>query len=64
MNYLRKGLCTLILAAFLGCNDEQPQDSPVNLAVNFQHRTTLKVGGEGAAEITAYATLVKSKTKK
>jgi sugar lactone lactonase YvrE len=56
MNYLRKGLCTLILAAFLGCNDEQPQDSPVNLAVNFQHRTTLKVGGEGAAEITAYDT--------
>jgi hypothetical protein len=43
-------------AAFFGCvTDDVNTPIPiVNTAVNFQYKTTISVGGEGASEISAY----------
>ena len=44
------------VAAIFSCqnDDDQPVDPIFNTDVNFQYKTSIKVGGEGASEISAY----------
>ena len=47
--------CALMLG-FSCQNDDDAttEELPINTAVNFQYKTTIAIGGEGAAEISAY----------
>lgn len=49
------------IAAFFGCqNDDDDSVKPqINTEVNFQYKTTINVGGEGASEISAYDAISK-----
>lgn len=50
-------LVAMAIIAFQSCkndDDGQNQTTPVDTSVNFQHKTTLDIGGEGAAEISAF----------
>ncbi len=63
MKNLFKTILAVGLISFVGCEDDNPssgQNPDINTNVNFKYSNTIKVGGEGAAEISAYDT----KTKK
>ncbi|MEC3905423.1 choice-of-anchor I family protein [Tamlana sp. 2201CG12-4] len=49
------------IAAIYSCHEdgEIPKDPVVNTEVNFQYKTSIKVGGEGASEISAYDAISK-----
>ncbi|MBQ0786122.1 MAG: choice-of-anchor I family protein [Oceanihabitans sp.] len=49
-------LLVLCIAIFSSCDndDNNSQDTPLNTAVNFQYKSTINVGGEGASEISAF----------
>ncbi|WP_452597836.1 choice-of-anchor I family protein [Pontimicrobium sp. MEBiC01747] len=46
--------CVLMLAFSCQNDDDSVSEVPVNTSVNFQYKSTINVGGEGAAEISAY----------
>ena len=55
MKDLSKLILALSLVLFFNCEkDNDGHDNSVDTSVNFSHRTTINVGGEGASEITAY----------
>ncbi|WP_375241175.1 choice-of-anchor I family protein [Polaribacter sp.] len=55
MKTLQKITLFSLLAFTFSCKDDvNPVITPVDTSVNFTHKTTIKVGGEGASEITAY----------
>jgi hypothetical protein len=60
MKNLFKTLSIAIVVSLSSCNDDNNGSAPINTEVNFQYVHTINVGGEGAAEISAYD----SKTKK
>ena len=60
MKNLFKTLSIAIVVSLSSCNDDNNGSTPINTEVNFQYVHTINVGGEGAAEISAYD----SKTKK
>ena len=60
MKNLFKTLSIAIVVSLSSCNDDNTGSTPVNTEVNFQYVHTINVGGEGAAEISAYD----SKTQK
>ena len=49
-------LLVLCIAIFSSCDndDNNSQDTPLNTTVNFQYKSTINVGGEGASEISAF----------
>ncbi|MEP3836437.1 MAG: choice-of-anchor I family protein [Algibacter sp.] len=49
------------IAAIFSCqnDDDNTTKIPVNTEVNFQYKTTINVGGEGASEISAYDAISK-----
>lgn len=59
-----KNLLTIALfvSAIFGCqnDDDNTQILPINTAVNFQYKTTINVGDEGAAEISAFDPVTKT----
>ncbi|WP_299061829.1 choice-of-anchor I family protein [uncultured Polaribacter sp.] len=55
MKTLQKITLFSLLAFTFSCQDDaEPVEAPINTSVNFTQKTTIKVGGEGASEITAY----------
>ncbi|WP_299135426.1 choice-of-anchor I family protein [uncultured Tenacibaculum sp.] len=60
MKNLAQSIIALSFLFIASCNDDSPAPALENTNVNFKHKTTIKVGGEGASEITAYD----AKTKK
>lgn len=58
-NFLKTMLCISIIN-FIACNDDTDNNNNIDTTVNFKYTNTIKVGGEGAAEISAYD----KKTKK
>lgn len=60
MKILFKTLSLAIAVSLVSCNDDNTGTTPVNTEVNFAYVNTINVGGEGAAEISAYD----SKTQK
>ncbi len=55
MKTLQKITLFSLLAFTFSCQDDaEPVETPINTSVNFTQKTTIKVGGEGASEITAY----------
>ncbi|MDY0780894.1 choice-of-anchor I family protein [Tenacibaculum sp. IB213877] len=57
MKNLLKTLPLLLTFCLIGCDDDpapQPQPNPINTEVKFNHVKTIMVGGETAAEISAY----------
>ncbi len=54
---LLMGVCLVIT---MSCNTDDTTPNPeVNTSVNFKFKTSVKIGGEGASEITAYDQLSK-----
>ena len=55
MKTLSKIILTSLLSIAISCNkdDETPIPQLVNTAVNFEYKTTIKVGNLGASEISA-----------
>ncbi|OEJ99100.1 alkaline phosphatase [Flavivirga aquatica] len=54
---LKKSLIYAVsIVAVFGCknDDDNSKSEPVDTTVNFQYKTTINVGGEGASEISAY----------
>ncbi|WP_055444522.1 choice-of-anchor I family protein [Lacinutrix himadriensis] len=50
-------LLVLCIAIFSSCDNDDnsnSQDTPLNTTVNFQYKSTINVGGEGASEISAF----------
>ncbi|QRM89371.1 alkaline phosphatase [Lacinutrix sp. WUR7] len=50
-------LLVLCIAIFSSCDNDHnsnSQDTPLNTTVNFQYKSTINVGGEGASEISAF----------
>ncbi|MFY7670273.1 choice-of-anchor I domain-containing protein [Tenacibaculum sp. MEBiC06402] len=60
MKILFKTLSLLLVTTLFSCKDDNSGITPINTEVNFQYVNTINVGGEGAAEISAY----ESKTQK
>ncbi|WP_343330858.1 choice-of-anchor I family protein [Polaribacter staleyi] len=55
MKILQKLILVTVLTIIVSCQkDNEPNLPPVNTSVNFQHKTTINVGDEGASEITAF----------
>lgn len=55
MKTLQKLILVTLLTVLISCqNENEPNLPPINTSVNFQHKTTINVGGEGASEITAF----------
>ena len=55
MKILNQIILTTLFAMLIGCNgDNETILPPLDTAVNFQYKTTINVGGEGASEITAF----------
>lgn len=55
MKILQKLILVTLLSIIVSCqNNSEPNLSPVDTSVNFTHKTTINVGGEGASEITAF----------
>ena len=59
MKHFSKIALTLTLGVLFNCqNDDDtvaiPDQSPVNTSVNFNYKSTINVGGEGASEISAF----------
>lgn len=57
MNIFSKLVIAFGLILAIGCSkdsDDVTQNSVVDTSVNFQFKTTIKIGGEGASEISAY----------
>lgn len=52
----------LCAVALYSCQDDDDSTSmpDVNTSVNFQYKTTLKIGGEGASEISAFDAITKT----
>jgi hypothetical protein len=61
MKTFTKSILASVLMLGFSCqnDDDTTQEVPVNTTVNFQYKTTITVGGEGAAEISAYDTVSK-----
>ncbi len=60
MTNLFKIAIAVVAFNFIGCDDENPNpETPINTNINFKYSNTIKVGGEGAAEISTFD----SKTK-
>ncbi|QXP61337.1 choice-of-anchor I family protein [Olleya sp. HaHaR_3_96] len=62
MKHLKKSVLLFSTLLFLHCadDDDNTVDLPtVNTAVNFTYKTTITVGGEAAAEISAYDKITK-----
>ncbi|WP_298363780.1 choice-of-anchor I family protein [uncultured Lutibacter sp.] len=61
-----KSLLKIYLAAAfitaVSCDDDtkDPLTEPINTTVNFQYKSTIQVGGEGASEISAYDPITKN----
>ncbi len=56
MKKINSLLLVLCIAIFSSCDndDNNSQDTPLNTTVNFQYKSTINVGGEGASEISAF----------
>ncbi|MFD2542252.1 choice-of-anchor I family protein [Lacinutrix gracilariae] len=56
MKNLNKLFLASCIALFFSCNqdDDQAQETIINTEVNFQYKSTINVGGEGASEISAF----------
>jgi DNA-binding beta-propeller fold protein YncE len=55
MKILNQIILTTLFSMLIGCNgDNETILPPLDTAVNFQYKTTINVGGEGASEITAF----------
>ncbi|WP_158840796.1 choice-of-anchor I family protein [Polaribacter sp. L3A8] len=55
MKILQKLILVTLLAIVVSCQQtSDPVLPPVNTSVNFQHKTTINIGDEGASEITAF----------
>lgn len=56
MKNLNKLFLASCIALFFSCNqdDDQTQETIINTEVNFQYKSTINVGGEGASEISAF----------
>jgi len=52
-------VCVLMLTFSCQNDDDSAIETPVNTSVNFQYKSTIHVGGEGAAEISAYDSMSK-----
>ncbi|WP_452231636.1 choice-of-anchor I family protein [Lacinutrix sp. MEBiC02595] len=52
-------LLVLCVTIFFNCDsdDNNSQNTPINTTVNFQYKSTINVGGEGASEISAFDAL-------
>ena len=60
MNFKKLILLSLCGAFIFNCEKDDEGTVPtVNTTVNFKYKTTLKIGGEGASEISAYDTITK-----
>ena len=60
MKILKKIILIAILTLVIGCQkDNEILIPPLDTSVNFTHKTTIKVGGEGASEISAYDKVLK-----
>ena len=62
MKHLKKSVLLFSSLLFLHCadDDDNTVDLPtVNTTVNFTYKTTITVGGEAAAEISAYDKITK-----
>nr|WP_232735148.1 hypothetical protein [Olleya sp. Bg11-27] len=62
MKHLKKSILLFSTLLFLHCadDDDNTVDLPtVNTTVNFTYKTTINVGGEAAAEISAYDKITK-----
>ncbi|PQJ69229.1 choice-of-anchor I family protein [Polaribacter butkevichii] len=55
MKILQKLILGTLITIAISCQQTgDPISPPVNTSVNFQHKTTINVGDEGASEITAF----------
>lgn len=54
MKNLSKLILALSLVVFFSCDNDEGTPEPIDTTVDFQFKTSIKVGGEGASEITAY----------
>ena len=55
MKTLQKLILVTLLTVLISCqNENEPNLPPINTSVNFQHKTTINVGDEGASEITTF----------
>ncbi|WP_299111561.1 choice-of-anchor I family protein [uncultured Winogradskyella sp.] len=55
MKFFKKLVLLAILSIAFSCqDDDDSQQNPINTEVNFQFKTTINVGGEGASEISAF----------
>ena len=54
MKTLSKLILATIITVFFSCEKDENTKDPIDTTVNFQFKTTIKIGGEGASEITAY----------
>lgn len=56
MKFLNNLILAIVLITFVGCNESNSNDEPklIDTTVNFSYKTTIKVGGLGASEISAY----------
>ncbi|WP_111309057.1 choice-of-anchor I family protein [Confluentibacter sediminis] len=60
MKDLSKLLLAISLLVFFSCDkDNEGQVDPIDTTVDFQFKASIKVGGEGASEITAYDAISK-----
>ncbi|WP_111709887.1 choice-of-anchor I family protein [Lutibacter citreus] len=62
MKFLSKLILASIITMSISCesDDNDPIIEPTNTNVNFQHKTTINIGGEGASEITAFDPISKN----
>lgn len=55
MKLLTKLILLVVFAILISCNDDtNDSENPSKNGVNFKYKSTIKVGGEGASEISAF----------
>ena len=61
MKYNKLFISTACIALILSCknDDDYTTTPPLNTEVNFQYKTTINIGGEGASEISAFDAISK-----
>ncbi|WP_298498157.1 choice-of-anchor I family protein [uncultured Algibacter sp.] len=61
MKYNKLFISTACIALILSCknDDDYTTTPPLNTEVNFQYKTTINLGGEGASEISAFDAISK-----
>ncbi|MDG1730693.1 MAG: choice-of-anchor I family protein [Algibacter sp.] len=61
MKFKKLLISAVCVATIFSCqnDDDNTTKTPINTEVNFQYKTTINIGGEGASEISAYDAITK-----